>query len=478
MIQPQSVTLLPYGSQHFSEPKARSWAIRPSLGEINRETGLYRAPWFVLISRTVDVIALDNNNQEIGHASITISSARNWVAVLGLFWAFLSVGLLITLFAIWPPPAPPPSVAIYPPVATLHPGDNLQFLSSATGNGPDAVLWNAGDGQITPPGVFTAPATPIPAPPAPPPKPINVTATRESDRTQIATAQVYINDRKLVMDDSVVDASNLSAGDRIEFRAMGPHGPETSLQWYLSGPGKLSNTGVYTVRDKSTAQAVVTAVDPGGGRQAAAVVRLSAARYKDDSPMLLLVLIMGAFGALLGAMRSFVTFVGNRTFIPSWGFYYFSRPVFGGGLALIVFFAYRIGAITTPQGASPADPFTAAFVAGMVGLFADTVLQKLHELILQLFRPADSRSDKVGSSSTGPGLTSVAVNQGTLIITGTNFAAGATVSVNGEGLHPSSFTPTRLAVTLPPGMLAKGGPLNVIVTNADGGKSSVMTVSL
>ncbi len=108
---------------------------------------------------------------------------------------------------------------------------------------------------------------------------------------------------------------------------------------------------------------------------------------------------MGALGALLGAMRSFVNFVGSRSFVPSWSFYYLSRPVFGAALALIVFFAYRIGAVSGLKSASPADAITAAFVAGLVGLFADTFLQKLKELVTQLFRPEDPRPDKLANGA-------------------------------------------------------------------------------
>ena len=211
-------------------------------------------------------------------------------------------------------------------MATVHTGDSLQFLSSAAGGGASAVLWIASEGQIAPSGVFTAP-TPTIAPPTDSIKPITVTATRASDRTQIATAQIYLHAKKLVMDQSVVDAAAMSVGAKVEFHALGPGGVESGLQWFLSGPGSLDGTtGVYTIRDKSAAYAIVTAVDPAGGRQAAAVIRLASGRGGDDTPLLLLVVIMGAFGALLGAMRSFVNYVGTRTFIPSWSFYYFSGP--------------------------------------------------------------------------------------------------------------------------------------------------------
>jgi hypothetical protein len=78
-----------------------------------------------------------------------------------------------------------------------------------------------------------------------------------------------------------------------------------------------------------------------------------------------------------GASRSLANFVGNDAFVPRWSLFYVFRPTFGAGLALLVFFGYRIGAVAGVKGAAPADPFAATFVAGMVGLFADTVMQKL-----------------------------------------------------------------------------------------------------
>jgi hypothetical protein len=194
--------------------------------------------------------------------------------------------------------------------------------------------------------------------------------------------------------------------------------------------------------------------------------------------MLLLVIFMGAFGALLGASRSFVAFVGNRTFAPSWSFFYLFRPMFGAGLALIVFLGYRIGAINGPKGGSPADPFAAAFVAGIVGLFADTVLQKLKEVIDQLFGPQDARKDKLAGTSPAVALaiTNMTLDQGTLTIIGTGFTSDSTVSLNGTATPATFVDPTKLTVALPAG-LAVGTSVAVLVTNPDGGKST-MTVTI
>src|SRR5271170_7403566 len=348
-MRPKSVTLLPNNSQEFTEPQAARWQLSPRLGAITPAAGtpataLYRAPLFFLLSRVVTVTALDANGQEIDYATVTISTAGAWMALLGVFWTVLSIVVLIGIYKLWPPPARPASVSVYPVVATLQTGDTLQFLSSATGTGDTAVVWSATEGaDITPSGVLSVTAKTTTAP-------ITVTATRNSDRTQIATAQVTVADRRMVMDRSVMDASSTKNGDQVAFQVRDPKGPRSGLTWYLSGPGEINQSGTYTVRDKSGSQSIVTAVDPTTGARAAAVVRLAPSGGVSDVRMLCLVVFMGAFGALLASTRSFVNFVGNRTFAPSWGFFYLFRPMFGAGVALIVFLGYRIGAVGGPQG--------------------------------------------------------------------------------------------------------------------------------
>src|SRR5271165_420213 len=301
-MQPQSVTLLPGGSQQFTAPAgAVRWAITPNIGSINN-LGLYRAPLWLWLSQTVEVSALDAADNQLSRATVTITSARSWMALLGIFWAVVSLGLLGGVLALWPPPAGPASVTVFPIAATLQKGETLQFLSSATGTGDTAVVWLASEGDVTPSGVFSAPAVPKG-------KVITVTAMRNSDHTQTATAQVIIDNDHLVINRSVVDASAMKDGDTIRFTALGPSGPQSGLTWYLSGPGEIDEkNGTYTVRGKSASLAIVTAVDPTSARRAAAAIQLLAPGVVGDSSMLLLVVLMGAFGALLGAVRSFVNF--------------------------------------------------------------------------------------------------------------------------------------------------------------------------
>jgi hypothetical protein len=119
-----------------------------------------------------------------------------------------------------------------------------------------------------------------------------------------------------------------------------------------------------------------------------------------DRSMIALVLIMGALGATLGASRSFANFVGNRTFRASWALFYLLRPIFGAGLALLVFFGCRIGMVAA-LATTTSDSSGAAFVSGLTGLFADTVLGKLKEVVTPLFPPTEPRGDKMQSPA-GP----------------------------------------------------------------------------
>jgi len=434
---------------------------------------MYKAPASLWISRTIDVVGIGPKGDEVGRATVTVSSAKTWMIALGALWAFLSIFLLSTVLAIWPPPAAPAHISVYPLVVTLAANDSLQFLSYGTGPGDPAVIWTSSEGSITPSGVLTVPPKAVS-------KTIVVTATRNVDRTQIASAQIIIAENRLVMEQSVIDASSRKRGDLIDIYAAGPKGRETGLSWYLAGSGSLdAKKGGYTVGDKSASQAVITAVEYGTDRRASVVVQFSGAEIS-ESQVLLLVVLMGAFGALLGAMRSFVNYVGSRTFVPSWSFYYLSRPMFGAGLALITFLAYRIGAVVGPKSASPADPAAAAFIAGIVGLFADTILQKLKELITQLFRPDDPRPDKLaaGVVTRSPAITKLSVNQGVLTITGSNFATGATVSINGTAIPSISGDMTKLIVALPAALASQGTKLDVIVANPDGTKSAAQSLQL
>jgi hypothetical protein len=303
-----------------------------------------------------------------------------------------------------------PGLGIQPNLWTLGPSETKQFtvLQAA----------NATPGAGTPP-----PASP------PPPAPSLVWLTS----------------------DSVINLKPNPDGTRVDVQAP------TQFE-----PGK---TVILTVQDKANP-----------GRQASAVLYLSKnpalaqdLSHEDlvrDKGLLILCILMGGLGALLGASRSLGNFVGNDAFVPSWTLFYVFRPTFGAGLALLVFFGYRIGAITGVKGASVADAFAAAFVSGMVGLFADTVLQKLKDVITALFPTQDDRKDKVVAPPVAPVIERVDSSAAghTMTVAGKNFATGAKVTINGQERPTTFVSAVELTVVLD---AADTGVVNVVVTNPD-----------
>jgi hypothetical protein len=397
------------------------------------------------------------------------------MTLLGVFWLISFPCLVAVLFYSWPPPMQPPRVEVYPPAATLAPGKSLQFLARVSGADDESITWSATAGIITPAGVFRAPddlANPT----------ITIMAVRNQDRTHAGSAVVFLRQSQLVMTRSVVDGTGLKPGAPFAFHVNGDAGEEAGVEWSASDGEIKPGTSSYTIpANTGAARAVITARKD--DRQASAVVLLKPPPRDDfsrEKRMFLIVLMMGAVGASLGSIRSFANFLGNRAFVPSWGFFYLSRPIFGAGLALLVFFAYRIGAFHGPGNSSPADPAAAAFVAGIVGLFADIVLEKLKELVTQLLKPEDTRSDKMADAVAPPVITSASASRATGVVTvnGSGFAEGATVSINGATVATTFISAAQLLAKFDKDNVNVGDQLKVSVANSETSKSGVVEIAV
>jgi hypothetical protein len=182
---------------------------------------------------------------------------------------------------------------------------------------------------------------------------------------------------------------------------------------------------------------------------------------------------MGALGAFLGSSRSFVNYIGNRQFAASWGLFYLLRPLLGAGLALVVFFGTRIGAVGSLGTVASADPFAAAFVAGLVGLFVDSVLGKLQELVVALIPTREPRADPMRSPvSPGtpprPAVTSATgtVAGGKMTIKGANFTDKSKAFLAGSPRTTTFVSATELTVTLD-ATKDTAGTVKVKVANSD-----------
>lgn len=203
-----------------------------------------------------------------------------------------------------------------------------------------------------------------------------------------------------------------------------------------------------------------------------------------ETRLLLLVLLAGAIGSYVHAASSFVDYLGNRTFISSWVWWYLLRPFIGMMLALLFYFVFRGGFVTAGvnQGGDAAvsfiNPFGVAALAGLVGMFSKVAADKLNELFTTLFKPASGQGDaKRGDKLTAnlsPAISAVTPSAGPtaggtpVTITGTGFMEGAKVTFgNMAATAVVISSPTSLTAVTP---AHTGGVVDVVVTNTNSQK--------
>jgi hypothetical protein len=136
--------------------------------------------------------------------------------------------------------------------------------------------------------------------------------------------------------------------------------------------------------------------------------------------------------------------------------------------------------VTGWKNVTPADPFAASFIAGIVGLFSDRVLEKLHDTINVLL-PAqeDRRSDKLNAAApAAPSVTSAqgSVTSKQMTVKGHGFPNGAVVTLNGQYRQVKFVDATELHVTLTNADMV--GPVKVIVTNPGTQASSAIDTEI
>ncbi|MFN2491265.1 MAG: IPT/TIG domain-containing protein [Pyrinomonadaceae bacterium] len=182
--------------------------------------------------------------------------------------------------------------------------------------------------------------------------------------------------------------------------------------------------------------------------------------------LLLLVLLAGAIGSYVHASSSLVDYLGNRTLISSWVWWYLLRPFIGMMLALLFYFVFRGGFITAGvnQGGEAAasfiNPFGIAALAGLVGMFSKVAADKLNEVFLTLFAPKAGQGDAKRAdkliASIAPGVSAVSPNSGPstggtpVTISGTDFLDGSAVTFGGSAASAVIFKdPTMLTATTP-----------------------------
>lgn len=204
-----------------------------------------------------------------------------------------------------------------------------------------------------------------------------------------------------------------------------------------------------------------------------------------EARMLLIVLLAGALGSAVHVATSYASFVGNRRFVDSWGWWYILRLPIGMGLAIILYFALRGGFFTpvtndTISAQQVVNPFGFAAIAALAGMFSKQATDKMKELFDGLFRTDEDsyRGDKLEASpptikSIAPATIKVGQTNARLVIKGTDFHKNSVVKVNDKARPTSFIDGTSLEFAVEAADVAQPGTLAVTVVNHEneGGRS-------
>ena len=194
---------------------------------------------------------------------------------------------------------------------------------------------------------------------------------------------------------------------------------------------------------------------------------------RNNVRVLVIVMIVGAFGSLIHVFRSFYWYVGNRTLKNSWLLMYFLLPFSGAGLALLFYLIVR-GGISSQAPANPTSIDGYAAMAALVGMFSQEALLKLKQIAAAFFAPAEPGKDPAIPALQIKGITPATgpVAGGTSVtITGSGFASGDRVTFGGIVTPSVTVTNSSQIIAMTPPHAA--GIVDVELTSGTGQKTSL-----
>ena len=111
---------------------------------------------------------------------------------------------------------------------------------------------------------------------------------------------------------------------------------------------------------------------------------------------LILVLVAGAFGSSIYALKSFADYLGQAKLNEGWFTFYVVQPFEGAGIAFLLYLVIRGGLLAgTNADIKTVNLFGVCAIAGLAGAFSDTAFAKLREVFETLFKPKDDRGGKI-----------------------------------------------------------------------------------
>jgi hypothetical protein len=114
---------------------------------------------------------------------------------------------------------------------------------------------------------------------------------------------------------------------------------------------------------------------------------------------LLVVISAAAIGATIHALTSLSTFVGNKTFVNSWTWWYIIRLPVGVGIAAILYFILRAGFVSIGSSGSNINAYGVAAFSGLAGMFSKQPWTKCENSMIQCSKQAGMPRERIKRSA-------------------------------------------------------------------------------
>jgi hypothetical protein len=135
-----------------------------------------------------------------------------------------------------------------------------------------------------------------------------------------------------------------------------------------------------------------------------ALVRLwRAASPFTEADLLLVVILSGALGGMVHALRSLSWYIGNRDLVRSWLAMYVLLPFVGAVLGLVFYLVVRGGFFSPQAGAEETSPYGFAALAALVGLFSEQAVLKLKQVAETLLSKTQKGEDHAAAKDSEDG---------------------------------------------------------------------------
>ncbi len=209
-----------------------------------------------------------------------------------------------------------------------------------------------------------------------------------------------------------------------------------------------------------------------------------------EQRLFVIVLLAGALGATLHAVRSLTWYIGNRQLVWSWLAFYLALPLVGSLLGGSFYMIVR-GGFFSSGSIQATNTFGFAALGVLIGMFTTPAVLKLKEVAETVLAkpqpgadtaPTQAEGGARGAAAAGPPTIasverqrrSAGAPRDALLIKGTAFASAATVQINGQARPAEVQSAQAILVSLTDDdtkRIDAGGDFDIIVANPGGAAS-------